>query len=158
MAAQILKQQNPNQREPQQPESASTYKMSPQLNKGAVCFSTADSSCHLPCDEALLAAATACQFYLPHFVTSDTSHFTNSLTPGQRALETPPQKKNRSDTQTRSLATSCCLTSRTGDVAHLKLAPGTSSLPASRSRYRSPDGVCRPGLLSERSPESSDWI
>lgn len=105
----------------------STYKISPELNKGAVCFSTTDSSCHLPYDEALLAAATACQFYLLHSVTSDRSDFTNSLTQGPHAHANCTEIQ--SDTQTYSSMTFHCLATGIGDVAHLQLASG-ASLPA----------------------------
>lgn len=76
----------------------STYKISPELNKGAVCFSTTDSSCHLPYDEVLLAAVTACQFYLLHFLTSGRSDFMNSLIQGSTLIKST--LKIYSDTET----------------------------------------------------------
>lgn len=62
--------------------TTSKSKTSPELNKGAAWFSTTVSSCHLPYEEALLAAyrRPACQFYLQHFVTSDRRGFMKAPT------------------------------------------------------------------------------
>lgn len=108
----------------------STYKIRPELNKGAVCFSTTDSSCHLAYDEVLLlllAAAPACHFYLLHVVTSHTSDFTNSLTRGSVLMKFTP--KNPDWRFSFSFLSSLSI-GGIEDVAHLQTASGMSSLPA----------------------------
>lgn len=96
---------NWSQRELLQPLNISLYKISPELNKGAVCFSTTDSSCHLPSDEALLV--------LQHLVTSDGIDFTNSILWGPNYTDNPKL------TQTHYYMILCCSTSWIWEVVHL---------------------------------------